>query len=669
MKIGKKPIVILLSSIMLFSSTTVFAEQGNKNGQPGLSEFPNPIDEETWVLPRDMTWDDYRPIPGIEWNDAGHIESDLDIKGAIILIDFPDQEFILSQPEGSDPAGNPIGVGNIPRDELPQWWEDYLNTPQELNNYRTIDEYWRENSFGQWSVDLDSYGVYEMDHRYFQYGMGEWGQQADMPEGYSTRNAMNDGYAAAQADIEASGIDYDFTFVVHAGYNESDIWQQFGEMMFNGPEDVSDEFGPPEEFKEELNNWANTRYVDWTSWMAASAPWARASIWQGRSLQGESSGMAVFAHEFGHIMNLLDNYNNPYADPVSRTYTGPWELMSRGSFNGPGGNHTRWTIPSYDGASTPSHHMLRNKIKQGYLTEDQYINVDRDELAETGPVFADVLARSVPSGEEFGRDGIYGLNIEMVDHTPRNYLSDDYRADMQRGVEWYNNYTLEVVDRVGFDSFQMDAGVLLAKTRNDESWPNIWVTDAHPEYIDQVDFTRADGSQELLSKGDYQQLANALFKAGTDEGVQNEYVDEHNRVHFYILDKMVADDEALSYRVAVRHLDGAGSYERGVAVDTSSVEHAQPGKIAEYNFSVTNTGEATDIFRIDVDSEWELMLPNNLVEVEAGETVNVPVYVQLPEAGKNLKPTDLTFTVTSETDAEQSSAAVRKVGPGKGNGR
>ncbi|UTR10415.1 hypothetical protein MM300_21520 [Evansella sp. LMS18] len=678
MKLRKKSAVLLSSVLLLFSSTTAFASPpGNPNaggdtGKPGLTEFPDPIDEESWVLPRDMTWDDYRPVPGIDWHDTD-IEPELNIKGALILVDFPDQEFIISQPEGSQAGGNPIGIGDIPREDLPQWWVDYLNTPQEINNYTSIDGYWRENSFGQWGVELDAFGVYEMDHRYFQYGMGEWGQQADMPAGYSTYNLMNDGVAAAQEDIDASGEDYDFVFVLHAGLSESDVWQQFGEMMFDSPEDVTDEFGPPEEFRDELNNWANTRYVSWTSWAAAAAPWARANISAGMSLQGETSGMAVFAHEFGHIMNLLDNYNNPYANPVSRTYSGPWELMSRGAFNGPGGNHTRWTVPSYEGASAPSHHMLRNKIKQGYLDEDQYIRVDRDELAETGPVFAEILTRAVPSGEEFGRDGIYGINVEMVDHTPRNHLADDWRADMQRGERWYNNYTIEVVDRVGYDSFQMDAGVLLAKTRNNEAWPNIWVIDAHPEDIEEVDFVRPNGETEMLSLGDYQQLADALFKVGTADGVVNEYVDEYNRLHFYMLDKIVADDEALSYRVAVRHMDGAGPYERGVEVANGNVEHAAPGRIAEYTFQVTNTGEETDIFRLDVESDsgWELRLLNNLIEVEAGETVDVPVYVQIPEPGRGStpNPNDLVFTASSETDPEQSDTAVRRAGPGNGNGR
>lgn len=676
MKLVKISVSLLLSLLLIFSSTISFAETQNTSdqGTPGLTDFPDPIDDESWVLPREMTWDDYRPIPGIDWNNSDLIDPELEIKGAIILVDFPDQKFILSQPEGSDPAGNPVGVGEIPRDDLPQWWEDYLNTPQEINNYSTIDGYWKENSFGKWSVDLTSFGVYEMDHYYWQYGMNEFGQQENIPEGYDTYSIMDHAIEAAQEELDASGEEYDFTFIVHAGYGESDIWQQFGEMMFDRPEDIPDEFGPPAYLKEqhpELENWANTRYVPWTSWWAAAAPWPRANIRDGISVQGESSGMAVFAHEFGHIMNLYDNYNNPYADPVSRTYSGPWELMSRGSFNGPGGNHTRWTIPSYEGASSPSHHMLRNKIKQGYLTDDQYINVDRDELEHTGPVFADILTRSIPSGEEFGREGIYGLNIEMVDYTPRNYLEDDYRADMQRGERWYDNYTIEVVDRIGHDSFQTDAGVLLAKTKNSEASPNIWVIDAHPEDIEEVDFVRPDGTEQLMSLGDYQQLSNSLFKAGTAEGVVNEYVDIYNRLHFYILDKITAEDGALSYRVAVRHLDGSGPYERGISVEKSTVKHAAPGKIAEYNFSVTNTGEETDIFRLDIATEADLetKLLNNFVEVDAGETVDVPVYVELPDPGKQLKPSELTFTASSETDEDQVDTASVRVGPGKGNGR
>lgn len=643
---------LCITVLFLMSNTVVFA-----NEPPGLSSFPDQIDTESWTLPRDMTWDDYLPVPGIDWNEA-NIEPERVIKGAVILVDFPDQEFILTQPKGSDPAGNPINAENIPREDLGEFWVNYLNTPQPLNNYRTLNEYWLENSFGQWGIELDSFGPYQMDYNEFQYGLNEFGQNVNMPPGYNAKNFGSEAIEKAQADIEASGEEYDFSFIIHAGYDESGVWARFGDMMFASPEEIPDEFGPP--FKD-MPNWAVTRVVPWTSWLAAKSLWARASIHGKYAILGENSGMGTFAHELGHIQELLDNYNDPYGDPISRAYSGPWELMANGSNNGPGGPHERWRIPASLGATAPSHHMLRNKIKQGFLSDEQYLEVDRDELAETGPIFADVFARSIPVGEKFDRPGIIGINITMEDLTPRNYLEDDWRADMQRGEKWYDNYTLEVVDQVGFDSFAADSGVLIAKTRDDEEWPNIWVIDSHPEDINLENYTKADGNIKMLSKGDQEQLVDALFKAGTAPGIVSEYKDEHNRLHFYVLGKSYDKYGALSYRLAVRHLDDSTSHERGVSVATNAVTPAIPGRITQYNYNVTNTGEATDLIRLNATTNdgWDLMLENNVIEIEAGQTLEVPVFVQIPENAQ--EPTNLTFTVTSETDPEQTASETNNI--------
>lgn len=655
-----KSIIIFANLLLFVVPTNAFAEK------PGLTAFPEPVDPRSWVLPENMTWNDYKPLPGIDWRSA-NIQPERVLKGALIIVDFPDREFILSRSVGSEIAGNPIGVGNVPREKIGDFWVNFLNKPQPLNNYRTINEYWRENSYGKWAVELDSFGPYRMDFNEFEYGLNEFGQLANMPPGFTGKNLRTEAVAKAQADIEASEEKYDFTFILHAGYDESGVWQEFGEMMFQNGEAITDPFGPP---FAGMPNSAVTRYVPWTSWYAAKSIWSSAS--RGVSIQGENDGMGTFAHEFGHIMNLGDNYNNPYGIPVSRSYSGPWELMSRGSFNGPAGPHTRWMVLPTLGGSAPSHHMLRNKIKQGFLSNDQYLQLDRDHLAQTGPVFADILARAVPVGTDFGRTGLHGINISMVDLTPPNSLNDDWRADMQRGAKWYDNYTVEVVDRVGFDSFAPDSGVLLAKTKNAESAPNIWVIDSHAEDINQVDFKRPDGTEAMYSKGDYRQLSDSLFKAGTGSGVVSEYRDEHNRLHFYILDKKYDSEGALSYRIGVRHMDGAGQFERGVAAASSAAEPAAPGRIAVYHFSVTNTGETTDLIRLQAKTEagWETVLQNNVVEVEAGETVEIPVYVKIPPAGgKNSLepiPTNLIFTGTSETDAEKSAEVTKRIGPGAG---
>lgn len=115
-------------------------------------------------------------------------------------------------------------------------------------------------------------------------------------------------------------------------------------------------------------------------------------------------------------------------------------------------------------------------------------------------------------------------------------------------------------------------------------------------------------------------------------------------------------------------MDGAGPYTRGVQAARGSEEFAVPGRVAVYNFNVTNTGEATDLFRLNATTEagWELQLENNVIEVESGETVQVPVYVKIPDAKNGPKPTELTFTTTSETDNSKTSTVVHKVGPGKG---
>jgi M6 family metalloprotease-like protein len=651
--------------ISLFTALFFMIFSTAVSANTGMPDFPDPVDSKSWVLPEDMTWDDYEPIPGIDWATAD-FEPEEELKGALIIVDFPDQDFILTEPTGSDPVGNPQ-IDPVPREELGEWWNDFLNVPSELNNYQTIDSFWKENSYGKWGVTLDAYGPYRLDKYEFQYGLESRMNSGFLPEQYESGNLFQDGIAAAEEDITASGVEYDFAFIVHAGYDESTVWQELGEMMFQTREDVTDEFGPPDlPGFEDMPNWASTRYVPWTSWLAAKSIWSAASSAEINgerirvSIQGESDGMATFAHEFGHLRGLGDNYNNAALEP--RTYSGYWETMSRGSFNGPGGTHSRWMIPATMGSSLPAPHMLRNKMKQEFLSDDEVLHLDRDELKETGPAFAEIVARQAPIGDEFGRTGLQGINISMDDLTPEDYLEGDWRNDMLSGG--YDNYTIEVIDRIGADSFATDSGVLIAKTKDAERAPFIWVVDSHPEDINVVDFTRPDGTEAMVTKGDPRQLADALFHAGngetlvsgdfdsvSGENVVSEYKDPYNRLHFYILDKYRDDDGVLRYKTAIRHLDEDGVFERGVEAESGEVERAEPGRVSVHHYAVTNTGEETDLIRIQVESEWETMIEHNVIEVAAGETVDVPVYVETPEEAD--APASLTFTATSETDAEQ----------------
>ncbi len=134
-------------------------------------------------------------------------------------------------------------------------------------------------------------------------------------------------------------------------------------MRFQNKEDVTEPFGNPDPSKP---NWSPTRYVPWTSFYAARGIWSHATPGV-MATEGENDGASVYAHEFSHILGVLDNYNNSYANPPQREYSGPWDMMSRGSFNGPGGSHNRWQIPPTLGATMGSQHMLRDKLRMGFL--------------------------------------------------------------------------------------------------------------------------------------------------------------------------------------------------------------------------------------------------------------------------------------------------------------
>ena len=609
-----------------------------------------------------MTWSDYSKPPGTNWADPATKGSERTFKGALVLVDYPDQDFVISKPKGSTPFGNPTAEANgVPREQVPQFYQDFLNKPSALNRGHTLHEYWMEDSGGRYGVDVTAFGPYRMPGKSYEYAM-ERQVPEDCPAGDDcTKDLRADGRAAWIADQGAEVPDgYDAVFFLSAGQDESSAWQEFGMMKFPTKEDVTDDFGPPDPNQ---RNWSATRYVDWTSWAAGASIWPSAA--GSVSTQTESSGMAVFAHEFSHILGIGDNYNNPYGVPPRRAYTGVWEMLSRGSFNGPGGPHSRWTIPATGGSSMGAQHMLRNKVKLQMVDEKNVLRLSREALASSGVVIADVTARSVQPGQS----GLSGVNIQLGgsgDLAPACDVGTDALCD-GRG---YQNYTLEVVDRVGTDSFTPDSGVLLAKTKNEDEAPFEWVVDANPQDITMTDYVLPDSTKVPITIGDYRQLSDALFHAGTDSGSEYEYTDTANRLHFYVTNIHRAGDGTLSYTVAVRSLDGSGPQQRGVQVLPAAPETGDDG-VQTCNFPLTNTGKAGtagqhpedvtpylkgDVYRVSatVDgADWKIQLPNALATADAGQQVKVPVHAK---AGTSALA-KITLTATSESDPTKKSTA------------
>ncbi|KAF2761154.1 M6 family metalloprotease [Pseudovirgaria hyperparasitica] len=618
------------------------------------------LDLQDWQNPDQMTWDDYVPVPGIEWNDASRRGSVRNFNIALVAVDYPDMNFTITQAAGNTVFDNPQPVVNsLAREDVPGYYRDLLNKVQDLNHGHTLHEYWMEDSAGRYGVDLTAFGAYRLPRKSFQYGIddAEDGMNPGAcPEAPCNVDLRTDALGAWRADVgNETASAFELVFILSAGQDESSTWQEFGEMKFQTKEDVPADFGPPAGLSN-LTNYAATRYVEWTSWVSAASIWPNAG--GGSSTQGESSGAAVYAHELSHLIGIGDNYNNPYGLPARRAYTGPWSMMSRGSFNGPGGPHTRWQIPALQGASLGSLHTVRDKLQLGLVDNSSVLMTSREELtAYSGVLVARLTARAVDEGP----DGLKGLRINIdSDDSPACNISTDPLCD----AGGYNFYDLEVVQRIGADSFQADSGVLLSKGQiSDARQPFQWVIDANPQDIDVVDFVRPDGTESMLTVGDYRQLMDALFHAGTRSGSQFEYVDEANNLHFYVVEPEVDESGVLYYTVGVKSLLPTSSVHAPSKYGVDLLEgKASPGSPSggSCTFILKNTGEAasgaplhlsSDIYRLSAEvdgSGWQIVLPNELATARFGqETV---ARVAFAPAAHAIEHATIKLTATSESD-------------------
>lgn len=641
---------------------------------PGDDGHPEAIDPQRVRDQYDMTWDDYRPIPGADWAHGGNIGTRRTMRVAIVAADYPDLPFVLTLKKGSDLFGNPR-IDPVARAAVPQFYADFYNTPQAINHGHTIHEYWMEQSRGRIGVTARAFGPYRMPHRYFQYGGLAAG---DLPDGYAPDNEASRELDSIWRADEGPAIASNFDLVVrlYAGYDETATWQEFGEMKFQTKEDITREWGNPDSTK---RRWVPTRYVPWTSWMAGVWPWSNAG--GGYITQGES--INSIRHEIAHAaFSIGDNYNNPYARPYRRAPAGPWDLMDRGSFNGPFGPHHRFVLPPNEGGSMASGLMLRQRLQFGFVDSSNVLMLSRDGLAKTGVAVADVTARAVDAIP----GTLSGIVVRLDGAAPhdRTPPDDPETNPLSSGTPSYDFYTAEVVQRIGYDSYTPDNGVLIAKNKDRASntgGPNgftdfAWTIDAHPEDIDKLDFRRPNGEPVMRSVADYRQLNDALFHAGTNSGSQYEWEDTPNRLHFYIVDVHHDARGILSYTLGVRSLDGAGPQTRGVSLAAAPAADSTAARF-HLTVTLTNTGRSaatpanahprdesaflnSDIYRITASVEgtgWAVDLQNALAAIRSGATQSVPVFVRHTVGASD----QAVVTVTARSESDPTKVATVRV--------
>ncbi len=654
---------------------------------PNVAKHPalQPLDAQNWVDQAELTWDAYTQIRPAAWNDdSASTGSQSQYRTAVILVQFQDQPFMITQPPGTHPFGNPQpGWQPVAPEEVADWYRDYYSVPNQYNGGQTLHGYWMEDSHGRIGVSVEVFGPYTLPGKLHEYGIPDGSFNAPAarycPQGDScNKNIRTDGGNLWRAAIGCpSGLcGFDNGFYVTAGHDESSTWQEFGEMLYEDREDIPDAFGPPRNADgtaplngegNPMPNWADTRYVDWTSWKAAANHWPNAS--GGTSTQAESSGLSVFAHEFSHLRGLPDNYNNPFADN-ERNFTGYWEMMSRGTFNGPGGTHNRWQVPNQGGSGLGPHHLLHFKNQLGVLTPTDQITLARDTLQEQGIAVVRLKSRErSPNGDLVGLTVDFGTGGDLAGTCANQGYTDVFYCPNRTGPG-YLHYRVEVVDRIGNDSFAPGHGVLISKSRN-SSTPRVWLIDPHPEDIGMIDFYRPDGTPVPVVRGDPRQLNDATFHAGTRSGSEYEYVDNFNRLHFYVLAKHRDASGALFYDVGVRRLDGAGPFTRAVSLAHPTKQGRRPGFLATCTYPLTNTGQAgtgafdSDVYRLAAESssaDWKVVLPNALAAVKAGQTTQVPVHVlRDPLTDEGDARTTVTLRATSEADSTKTVTRVCNV--------
>jgi len=322
---------------------------------------------------------------------------------------------------------------------------------------------------------------------------------------------------------------------------------------------------------------------------------------------------------------------------------------------------------------------VRNRLAMDIMSRDKVIEVSRDALAATGPIVVTLAARAVEP-----RDGQWaGLIAHLDGAAPqdRTPACDRDTDPLCAGDPVFNNYSVEVVQRIGYDSFTPDSGVLIAKNKDRQTNScgygcHAWVIDAHLEDINRLDFVKPNGDRVMRTIADYRQLNDALFHAGLRSGSQYEWTDEANRLHFYIIDRLADATGVLSYVIGVRSLDGAGPQVRGVSA-TAPATASSAAAAPAFSVTVTNIGSGpataptghtraqaaafdSDIYRVTVAVDgagWQGDVQNALLAVKAGQSAQVPVFAKAGTAAT----ARVTTTIVSESDPTKRATSVTTV--------
>ena len=236
---------------------------------------------------------------------------------------------------------------------------------------------------------------------------------------------------------------------------------------------------------------------------------------------------------------------------------------------------------------------------------------------------------------------------------------------------------MEVVQQIGSDSFDPGHGVLISKIKN--SGVNCggtftcfaWIIDSHPEDINHsTSSSRTARRRSRRSATSASSTTRRSTRAWTP-APRTSGLDEHNRLHFYVVDKRkdARRHPALQGRRASRST--APARRRAASRCRPPVAEVDAGQWSTCTFALKNTGVAaatdrrctrrtrhaflgSDVYRLSAAATgtgWAAQArATRSTAAKFGETVKVPVYVtKATGAGRG----HVSLTATSESDPSE----------------
>lgn len=229
-------------------------------------------------------------------------------KGVVIMVNYSDKSFKTTTTKAII-------------DELCNSTNCTVNSYNGVN-YGSIGQYFRDQSDGQYNLQLDVYGPVTLDNNYAYYGQDYQQEGNDRYSG----NVIIEACSKMNSEIDFSQYDWnndgevDFVYVVYAGKGQADggdantIWPH------------SWDIGSSRSYGNCTYSAAQCKFDG-----KAINHYAMSNELSGSSL----AGIGIICHEYGHVIGLPDHYDTDYSTNYDDELTpNEWDVMDGGSYNG-----------------------------------------------------------------------------------------------------------------------------------------------------------------------------------------------------------------------------------------------------------------------------------------------------------------------------------------------